>query len=206
MTPAMDHAGDQTGPAPETPSAEHQARAELLKGLIEPAAPAGWQKMVTLLDRFTPLLTFAAVLALWQVVTLVFSIPTFLLPPPTLIIAAGFAVEPAIWINHIWATFRVATIGFAASIVIGIPLAIALANSRFLTRTLYPVLIVVQSTPGCRSCANHCRDIGSGGSAARRDHISDYVLSHCRFNHDGPDGDTRGIDRTVPIPARGQVA
>ncbi|MBU2935155.1 MULTISPECIES: ABC transporter permease [Pacificibacter] len=147
MTMVTEHSGGNTQPSPEPSSVGDQARAAQLKALIEPSAPTGLQKVITILDRFTPFLIFVAVLVVWQAATWIFSIPTFLLPPPTLIVTAGFAVEPAIWGNHIWATFRVATIGFAASILIGIPLAIALANSRFLTRTLYPVLIVIQSTP-----------------------------------------------------------
>jgi NitT/TauT family transport system permease protein len=37
--------------------------------------------------------------------------------------------------------------GFFLAVVVSIPLAIALANSRLLSRTLYPILIIVQSTP-----------------------------------------------------------
>lgn len=126
---------------------DHAARAALLSALIAPAAPSLRQRILTVLDRFTPALTFLAVLLVWEASTHVFAIPSFLLPSPSSIAVAGFSVEPAIWANHVWATFRVAMIGFGASIAIGVPLAISLAGSRFLTRTLYPLLIVIQSTP-----------------------------------------------------------
>lgn len=103
--------------------------------------------ILALLDRFTPALAFIAVLAIWEASTAIFAIPTFLLPPPSRIITAAFEVEFSIWAKHIWATLRVALIGYAVSILIAVPLAIALAGSRFLTRTLYPLLVVIQSTP-----------------------------------------------------------
>jgi NitT/TauT family transport system permease protein len=52
-----------------------------------------------------------------------------------------------VWLGHIWATLRVALMGYLLAIAISVPLAVALASSRLLSRTLYPILIVVQSTP-----------------------------------------------------------
>jgi NitT/TauT family transport system permease protein len=98
-------------------------------------------------DRLTPFLAFVGVLAVWESATWLFSIPSFLLPSPWQIAAAAAAVESSTWATHIWATLRVALIGYGASIAIGIPLAICLSGSRFLTRTLYPMLIIIQSTP-----------------------------------------------------------
>ena len=37
--------------------------------------------------------------------------------------------------------------GYILAIAVSIPLAVALINSRFLSRTLYPILVIVQSTP-----------------------------------------------------------
>ena len=56
-------------------------------------------------------------------------------------------MSPSSWGGHIWATLRVSLLGYALAVMIGIPLAVALANSRLLSRTLYPMLVVVQSTP-----------------------------------------------------------
>lgn len=118
-----------------------------LEALMAPATPGPRARIFALLDGLTPVLAFLAVLLIWEVGVRVFSVPSFLLPAPSRIVTAGLAVEPAIWANHIWATFRVALIGYVVSIAIGVPLAIGLASSRFLTRTLYPMLIVIQSTP-----------------------------------------------------------
>jgi NitT/TauT family transport system permease protein len=57
------------------------------------------------------------------------------------------SVPLQVWLGHIWATLRVALMGYLLAIAISVPLAVALASSRLLSRTLYPILIVVQSTP-----------------------------------------------------------
>ena len=100
-----------------------------------------------LLNRFAPALTFVAILLLWEGACRLFHIPSFLLPSPSAIVLAGFNVPLTLWLSHIWATLRVALMGFLLAVVVSIPLAIALANSRLLSRTLYPILIIIQSTP-----------------------------------------------------------
>lgn len=104
-------------------------------------------RALVLLNRFAPALTFIALLLLWEGSCRFFAIPSFLLPSPSAIVIAGANIEWTLWLGHIWATLRVAAMGFVLAVVVSIPLAIALANSRFLSRTLYPILIIVQSTP-----------------------------------------------------------
>jgi NitT/TauT family transport system permease protein len=70
-----------------------------------------------------------------------------LLPAPSAIAQAMVSVPLQVWLGHIWATLRVALMGYLLAIAISVPLAVALASSRLLSRTLYPILIVVQSTP-----------------------------------------------------------
>ncbi len=60
---------------------------------------------------------------------------------------AGLDVSAAQWLSNIGATLRVAVMGYIVAIVVSIPLAVALVNSRFLSRTLYPIIVIVQSTP-----------------------------------------------------------
>ncbi|WP_202814398.1 ABC transporter permease [Falsirhodobacter sp. alg1] len=130
-----------TSPTPQTAA---QTR---LAALMQPVRMTPRRRLLDMLDRFTPFLAFVAVLVIWEAATHIFAIPSFLLPAPTAILGAGIAVDPMVWLDHIWATVRVALTGYAASIAIAIPLAVALSDSRFLKRTLYPMLIVVQSTP-----------------------------------------------------------
>lgn len=122
----------------------------------EPAAPvlvgtqvlsAAAARRRALLDRLAPPLAFAALLALWEGACRVFAIPSFLLPAPSAILSALVATPVSSWADHAGATLRVALMGYALAILVSVPLAVGIATSRFLRRTLYPILVVVQSTP-----------------------------------------------------------
>lgn len=109
--------------------------------------PAVLQRVVRGLDAAAPAVAFLVVLAVWEGATRLFSIPSFLLPAPSLIVQALFGFDLSLWLGHIWATTRVALLGYIVSILVSIPLAIGLATSRLLSRTMYPMLVVVQSMP-----------------------------------------------------------
>lgn len=94
-----------------------------------------------------PWVFFVALILLWELVCQVFSLPEYVLPAPTAIVDAFFKVEMSRWFTHLWATLRVALMGFAVSILVAIPIAIAMMRSELLSRTLYPLLVVIQSTP-----------------------------------------------------------
>ena len=94
-----------------------------------------------------PVATFVLVLVLWEVGCRVFAIPSFVLPSPSRIVGGFDAVSLARWIEHVWATLRVALIGYFLSIAISLPIAIVLARSEILSRAIYPILVVVQATP-----------------------------------------------------------
>jgi len=103
--------------------------------------------VLTWLDRGLPFIAIVVLLLFWEGAARLFAIPSFLLPAPSAILAAAIAVPPGIWFGHIWATLRVALMGFGLAVAVSIPLAVCLASSKFLSRTVYPLLVVVQSTP-----------------------------------------------------------
>ncbi|WP_022962176.1 ABC transporter permease [Halopseudomonas pelagia] len=95
----------------------------------------------------SPWLFFTGLILLWELVCQLFELPAYVLPAPSAIGAAFFEVEMSRWLDHLWATLRVALMGFALSIAISIPLAIVMMRSELLSRTLYPLLVVIQATP-----------------------------------------------------------
>ncbi|WP_430460529.1 ABC transporter permease [Thalassolituus sp. LLYu03] len=111
-------------------------RTELLSPKVR-----GW------LLRYVSAIFFISLVALWELVCRVWSVPAYILPSPTAIVTAFFDVEFSRWLTHLWATLRVALMGFALSIAISIPLAIAMVRSEVMSRTIYPALVVIQSTP-----------------------------------------------------------
>ncbi len=100
-----------------------------------------------LLDRYAPPLAFVGLILVWEGAVRLFKVPSFLLPAPSAIVTALLATPLPVWAGHVWATLRVALMGYALAIAVAIPLAVGLATSRFLSRTFYPILVVVQSTP-----------------------------------------------------------
>ncbi|WP_139327115.1 ABC transporter permease [Marinobacterium stanieri] len=100
-----------------------------------------------ILQRWLPIATLASLIPLWELSCRLLGVPDYVLPRPTTILEAFARVDVALWAGHLWATLRVALIGFMLSLLISIPLAIAMVRSRYLTKTLYPLLIIIQSTP-----------------------------------------------------------
>jgi NitT/TauT family transport system permease protein len=94
-----------------------------------------------------PLLTFASIILLWELGTRLLNVPTYVLPAPSRIVQGFNAIPATRWLEHIWSTLRVALIGFLASITVSLPIAIALAKSRLISRAVYPILVVIQSVP-----------------------------------------------------------
>tara|TARA_R110001583_G_scaffold8952_5_gene42275 strand:+ start:4207 stop:4998 length:792 start_codon:yes stop_codon:yes gene_type:complete len=97
--------------------------------------------------HFSPVIFFVGIVVLWELVCQVGEVPNYILPAPSAIMEAFFNVAFSRWMFHLWATLHVALLGFGLSILIAIPLSIAMVRSKLLNRTIYPALIVIQSTP-----------------------------------------------------------
>jgi NitT/TauT family transport system permease protein len=93
-----------------------------------------------------PLLGVAAILAMWQIYVSAFGINRIVLPGPFDILQASVN-NWSILLKETWPTFLESVLGFAIAVVIGIPVAVCVANSRALNLTLYPILIATQSIP-----------------------------------------------------------
>jgi NitT/TauT family transport system permease protein len=99
------------------------------------------------LDRYAPALTFLALLAAWELVCRLTGIASYVRPAPSAIVQAAFSLAGRQWLRHALATLDVAFLGFALAILIALPLAIGITSSRLLSRTVLPLLVVIQSTP-----------------------------------------------------------
>jgi NitT/TauT family transport system permease protein len=119
------------------------ARARFLTGQSLGADLRRWSE----LPGLAATLALLALILIWEAAVRFFALPSYLLPAPSAILQAFSGIGIDRWAVHIWATLRVALMGFALSICIAIPLAIVLIRSPFLSRTLYPLLVIVQATP-----------------------------------------------------------
>jgi NitT/TauT family transport system permease protein len=93
-----------------------------------------------------PIMTVFGTLAAWEVATRVFSIPAFLLPPPSKIVVS-FAEHGGLLLKHGWVTTIEIVLGYLLSIVVGVPLALAIFMWPAFSRSVLPLLISSQAMP-----------------------------------------------------------
>lgn len=83
---------------------------------------------------------------LWEASVRVFGIREFILPAPSAIATAAAAIWPTL-LRHTLATLTTVLLGFGASVVVSLPLAMLIAASPTISAALYPVLVITQSIP-----------------------------------------------------------
>ncbi|ACI94463.1 binding-protein-dependent transport systems inner membrane component [Afipia carboxidovorans OM5] len=97
-------------------------------------------------DATPPVLTFVGLLILWEASCRYFEIPRWLLPSPADIYQAFRESGHELW-GHSLITLYETLVGFALSIAVALPLAVIIVWSPILRRTVYPVLLALQSVP-----------------------------------------------------------
>src|SRR5246127_177321 len=86
------------------------------------------------------------VLVIWEAGTRMLEVPAFLLPPPS-DIAVSFIANAPLLLFHGWITTVEILLGFALSIVVGIPLALAIFLWPTFSRSVLPLLVSSQAMP-----------------------------------------------------------
>ncbi len=109
------------------------------------ARPApGWQQRLVV--RGGPALVFVGLLVLWEAAVVVFRVPRVILPAPSVVLGQ-IVSNPGFLLSQASTTLLEVLLGFALSLVIGIPLAVLIVSSRFLENTFYLLLAVMNSVP-----------------------------------------------------------
>jgi len=96
--------------------------------------------------RGAALAIFALLFLVWEIAVQVTGIKEYLLPPPS-------KVWIEFWKRHevvaggAWVTTREILAGYALAIVVSVPLALAVAYSRFVEEAVYPVIVFLQIIP-----------------------------------------------------------
>ena len=93
-----------------------------------------------------PVITLGVIILLWEVLCRVFNVPLWLLPTPSAIAKRIIEFFPLL-LKHSYVTFYESMLGFALAVVLAIPISIAIAYSRALQNTIYPILLVFQTVP-----------------------------------------------------------
>jgi len=93
-----------------------------------------------------PIGMVVVLIAVWQVAALFFSFPPYLLPAPSAI-AQAMKANAAVLVTQSLGTTVEILLGFALSVAVGVPLALAIYLWRPLERVVYPLLISSQAVP-----------------------------------------------------------
>ena len=93
-----------------------------------------------------PTVAMLALVVIWQVATTALSIPPFILPSPVQV-GQEIVNKAPLLADHGLVTLSEILIGFGVSVLVGVPLAVAMTYSRTLERVLYPLLVGSQTIP-----------------------------------------------------------
>jgi NitT/TauT family transport system permease protein len=99
-----------------------------------------WQRSIY------PVAGLIIILVVWQIYTSWSGISRIVLPSP-IDIGLVSLQRYDLLLRETWPTLIETILGFALALLIGIPLAVCVANSRLLNLAIYPILIATQSVP-----------------------------------------------------------
>ena len=92
------------------------------------------------------LIVFVTLFLLWEFVVKLLGIKEYLLPPPSKI-WTEFLKRQSTVMNSAWITTVEIIGGYLLAVAVSIPLAMAIAYSRFVENTIYPVIVFLQIIP-----------------------------------------------------------
>jgi NitT/TauT family transport system permease protein len=96
--------------------------------------------------RLAPWLFGIGFFVLWEAAVWLFAIPTFFLPPPSVIAQAFVQFWPAIWTDSLQTLFTTMS-GFGLAVGFGLALGLFIGWSRTVYAGLYPILIGFNAIP-----------------------------------------------------------
>jgi NitT/TauT family transport system permease protein len=96
--------------------------------------------------NLTAIAVLVGVFALWELAVRAFKVKPIILPPPSAVFA-DFFHAPAWYLGHAWYTLLVTLGGFALSVLIGVLLAVLIVESRLLEKSIYALIVGLNSVP-----------------------------------------------------------
>lgn len=130
----------------ERPLVEGDARLSAERRGIEASKPLSVPLLSFARSVAPPLSALAVAVGLWEAWVRLRGVPEYLVPAPSAI-AQRLAEDPSFFARQGGVTLYGALAGFALGSTIAILLAVAMAHSRFLERSLFPLAIMVKVTP-----------------------------------------------------------
>ena len=103
-------------------------------------------KRISPLERYGSVLLTTVILLIWQVSVPLLGLSEFVLPTPWSI-GERMVKDAELLSLHASFTLLEVLVGFAAAVVLGIPLALAIFYSRVFENAVYPLLVALQTVP-----------------------------------------------------------
>jgi len=97
-------------------------------------------------DIAQPLAALTILVVGWELVCRLFNVPAYLVPTPSAIFADTAALSGPVTM-HTLATTETVLLGFAASLIVSLPLAVLITASPLIANAIYPLLVLTQSIP-----------------------------------------------------------
>jgi len=102
--------------------------------------------MSDLARRAAPALFGILVLLAWEAVVVLAAIPPYILPAPHLVLLSLWTDGPSL-LGSLWITVRITLAALLAATGLGVALAMLMAQARWIERSIYPYLVILQVTP-----------------------------------------------------------
>ena len=102
--------------------------------------------MMRLAERFAPYALGLAALTLWEAAVRLGDVPAYILPGP-LLIGETLWRDGGSLLASLWFTLRITALALLAAVVGGTLLAVVMAQSRLIERSLFPYAVILQVTP-----------------------------------------------------------
>lgn len=87
-----------------------------------------------------------SLLVIWELVVRIFNVPLYIMPPPSRVVYQFGRYLPLIW-EYTLVTGGETLSGYAVAVLLGIPLSMLVAFSRFLRQTFYPLAVSLEMVP-----------------------------------------------------------
>lgn len=142
---------DQKTEVPVAPTVEADVVAageRAAEGVVEPPQFKKQRSRTSqaLIDLIYPVVTLAVVILGWEAWVNWRDVPSYLIPTPSSAFAEMVEQSGFLW-DQLWVTAQETIYGYVISVLLGIPIAIAIAGSRFVEKCLYPLLVASQVFP-----------------------------------------------------------
>jgi NitT/TauT family transport system permease protein len=95
---------------------------------------------------FYPITGLLLIVVAWALACWLGRLPVVVLPPPDKVLVA-FVGNMGLLLEESWVTLKETLYGFGLALVLGLPMAVAVATSRTLNLMFYPLLVALQSVP-----------------------------------------------------------